>query len=561
MANIKERDIWEEHIYQIETSDPVLGGENGIANRQAAQLGARTKYLKNEVEKRAPAHNPAFTGAPTAPTPEQSANNKQIATTAFVKAVVAALVGSSPVALDTLNELAAALGNDPNFSRTILNRLAQMQTALDGKAEMASPTFTGSPKAPTPAQTVNDTTLATTAFVKTAIATLVGSSPVALDTLNELAAALGNDPNFSRTILNLLAQMQTSLESKANTATTLAGYGISDFKLQNYTDRNLNNYRTDGVYCFGSGYNISNAPGQFSGNLQVITGGVGNERWCHQIFYRHYSVEVYRRWQIANDNDDWSPWIRVDAGDWVAMRNRPLDVITNLGDRDLNTIVTPGFYGQQLNDNVTIARNYPEAAQAGTLLVGPSAYGVQQEYTTFYSYNKYVRNQHHNGWGSWKKIGSLDALIGIPLPYPGRDVPAGFVSLNGQSFSRTTYPLLAQRYPSGVLPDLRGEFLRGWDNGRGVDGGRELLSAQGDAIRNITAHLGTDNGWIFRQPQGAFYDHTNGQNLISARATIERLNTTEKSIGWVSFDASRVVPTAAENRPRNIAYQYICLVG
>ncbi|WP_318370602.1 phage tail protein, partial [Enterobacter sp.] len=75
-------------------------------------------------------------------------------------------------------------------------------------APKASPVFTGSPKAPTPAQADNSTLLATTAYVKTALAGLVGSAPAALDTLNELAAALGNDPKFATTMLNALADKQ-----------------------------------------------------------------------------------------------------------------------------------------------------------------------------------------------------------------------------------------------------------------------------------------------------------------------------------------------------------------
>ncbi|MDA5607082.1 phage tail protein [Pasteurella multocida] len=123
MANIKEKDIWEDHIYQIETSDPVLGGENGIANRQAAQLAARTQYLKKEMEKRAVKNSPAFTGEPTAPTAHQSTNNQQIATTEFVKTAIANLVGSAPTELDTLEELAAMLAENGDLRRTLLQKI------------------------------------------------------------------------------------------------------------------------------------------------------------------------------------------------------------------------------------------------------------------------------------------------------------------------------------------------------------------------------------------------------------------------------------------------------
>ncbi|ECA4490342.1 phage tail protein, partial [Salmonella enterica subsp. enterica serovar Weltevreden] len=75
--------------------------------------------------------SPNFTGKPTAPTADQSSNDTQLATTAFVRSAIAALVDSSPGALDTLNELAAALGDDPNFATTMTNALAGKQP-LDG---------------------------------------------------------------------------------------------------------------------------------------------------------------------------------------------------------------------------------------------------------------------------------------------------------------------------------------------------------------------------------------------------------------------------------------------
>ncbi|SJD48890.1 prophage protein [Shigella sonnei] len=80
-----------------------------------------------ETNKKAPLNSPALTGTPTTPTARQGTNNTQIASTAFVMAAIAALVDSSPDALNTLNELAAALGNDPNFATTMTNALAGKQ--------------------------------------------------------------------------------------------------------------------------------------------------------------------------------------------------------------------------------------------------------------------------------------------------------------------------------------------------------------------------------------------------------------------------------------------------
>ncbi|EFF8461962.1 phage tail protein, partial [Escherichia coli] len=164
----------------------------------------------------APKESPTFTGTPKAPTPAAGNNTTQVATTAFVQAALTALINGAPATLDTLKEIAAAINNDPNFSTTINNALAL-------KAPLSSPALTGTPTAPTAAQSVNNTQIATTAFVKSAIAAMVGSAPAALDTLNELAAALGNDPNFSTTVLNALAGKQPL----DNTLTNLSGKDVA----------------------------------------------------------------------------------------------------------------------------------------------------------------------------------------------------------------------------------------------------------------------------------------------------------------------------------------------
>ncbi|EGQ7355154.1 phage tail protein [Escherichia coli] len=160
-------------------------------------------------------HNPTFTGEPKAPTPAAGNNTTRIATTEFVQAAITALINGAPATLDTLKEIAAAINNDPKFSTTINNALAL-------KAPLSSPALTGTPTAPTAAQSVNNTQIATTAFVKSAIAAMVGSAPAALDTLNELAAALGNDPNFATTMLNALAGKQPL----DNTLTNLSGKDV-----------------------------------------------------------------------------------------------------------------------------------------------------------------------------------------------------------------------------------------------------------------------------------------------------------------------------------------------
>lgn len=301
MGKITEQLQWEEDIYLIEKQDKVLGGELGVINTQAKQLANRTKYLKGQVD-------------------------------------------------------------NINRERT-------------GYATKTSPAFIGVPTAPTAAASTNNAQIATTAFVKTAIAALVGSAPAALDTLEELARALAGDANLKATLL-------AEIGKKAN------------------------------------------------------------------------------------------------ATDFNALH---------------------------------------------------------------------------------------DLFIGIPIPYPLSTVPTGCLTMNGQRFDTRRYPKLAQKYPSGQLPDLRGEFIRGWDNGRGVDAGRGLLSAQlgspivqeSHSVNNVVSMSGNNLKQI------GFDESKLGEtpNITVKMTTAEpanRANNWHAAPGTYS-NLGVNIQYIGRTRPRNIAYHYICL--
>ncbi|EFF3119783.1 phage tail protein [Escherichia coli] len=154
-------------------------------------------------------------------------------------------------------------------------------------------------------------------------------------------------------------------------------------------------------------------------------------------------------------------------------------------------------------------------------------------------------------------LGEGSALpVGVPVPWPLETPPTGWLKCNGAAFSSEKYPKLAKAYPTNKLPDLRGEFIRGWDDGRGVDAGRALLSIQTGMLEKhrhiVVANDGYDtkDEWelatIFKKTytQGRGLDASNtGGNLIPSPTLHSR-----GSIGNTG---------GSETRPRNIAFNYI----
>lgn len=174
-----------------------------------------------------------FSSSPVAPTPTGGDNSTKVATTAFVQAALGEAGGGNMLAsvYDPQEIEADAFDRGNHTGEQEISTVTGLQAALDGKADLASPNLTGTPTAPTAAGGTNTTQLATTAFVTAAIAALIGGAPGALDTLNEIAAALGDDEDFAASITTALAGKQ-GLDA---TLTALAGLATGSGVVPRFT--------------------------------------------------------------------------------------------------------------------------------------------------------------------------------------------------------------------------------------------------------------------------------------------------------------------------------------
>lgn len=159
-------------------------------------------------------------------------------------------------------------------------------------------------------------------------------------------------------------------------------------------------------------------------------------------------------------------------------------------------------------------------------------------------------------------LGEGSALpVGVPVPWPSATPPTGWLKCNGAPFSAEEYPKLAKAYPKLKLPDLRGEFIRGWDDGRGVDSARLLLSSQ---AASIPEHNHEMQGWT-GNPLMASDVYSSGSSVFAVQLSIGDggLLYSWKDGSGTTNDSKRMYRTnhvssgAGDGSPRNIAFNYI----
>ncbi|EGC9810017.1 phage tail protein [Escherichia coli] len=164
-------------------------------------------------------------------------------------------------------------------------------------------------------------------------------------------------------------------------------------------------------------------------------------------------------------------------------------------------------------------------------------------------------------------LGEGSALpVGVPVPWPSATPPTGWLKCNGAAFSAEEYPELAKAYPTNKLPDLRGEFIRGWDDGRGVDSGRTLLTNQEHAVISHNHGIPTKVGSVTNIPYGIEQVISDETIFSSARTVgVDYWSNSERVFTYTtggrngaesvsSPDASSLIK---ETRPRNLAFAYI----
>ncbi|ENY8115836.1 phage tail protein [Escherichia coli] len=332
-------------------------------------------------------------------------------------------------------------------------------------AQKHNPTFTGEPKAPTPAAGNNTTRIATTEFVQAAITALINGAPATLDTLKEIAAAINNDPKFSTTINNALA-LKAPLSSPALTGTPTAPTAA-----------------------------------QSVNNTQIATTAFVKSAIAAMVGSAPAALDTLNELAAALGNDPNFATTMLNA----LAGKQPLDnTLTNLSGKDV----------------------------AGLL--------------------------------AYLGLGEGSALpVGVPVPWPSATPPTGWLKCNGAAFSAEEYPELAKAYPTNKLPDLRGEFIRGWDDGRGIDAVRALLSLQNGGVESHT-----HQGQLFRvsdyRTKEIPASEVMGRGYIASLTPgadspldFDDYSVSSNPNGYFVGNQRTTAYGINETRPRNIAFNYI----
>ncbi|WP_107759612.1 phage tail protein [Dickeya sp. Secpp 1600] len=268
----------------------------------------------------------------------------------------------------------------------------------------------------------------------------------------------------------------------------------------------------------------------------------------------------------------------VSTTEAITLKIDPAVVLATRQYVDDSAIKAKAYADTQLGTHIAAANPHPQYAPLNSpaLTGAPTAPTAQKSAnSTQLATTAFVKNvalqKEQNGADIADKsaflanLGLSDVLktadlAGIPLPWPQATPPAGWLKCNGQAFDKNAFPKLALAYPGGVLPDLRGEFIRGWDDGRGADVARELLSWQKGTLTisdpnlasvNVGAliHANNDSANTYKSMG---FDVVNKGDYGMLRSAIN-----VEASGAQDLDSNGWQFGYGATRPRNIAFNYI----
>ncbi len=455
MGNLNETEKWEENIYQLETSDPVLGGADGISNRAPRQLANRTKWLKKKTEEAAQslAEHVRSRNHPDATLTAKGFTQLSSATNSTSETLAA-----TPKAVKAAYDLAA--GKAPASHTHPWSQI------------------TGVPAASLTAKGTVQLSSATDSQSETEAAT-----PKAVKIAYDLARGKYTAQDATTTRKGIV-QLSSAIN---NTSETLAATPKA----------------VKAAYDLAAG----KAPASHTHPWSQITGVPAASLTAKGTVQLSSAINSTSEILAATPK-------AVKAAYDLANGKQPADAtLTALAGLATAADRLPYFTGAD------------RAALATLTAIGRAIIAKGSI--------KDVLNYLGLGEGS--------ALpVGVPVPWPTATPPAGWLKCDGRAFTKEQYPVLARVYPTLRLPDLRGEFIRGWDDGRKVDTGRDLLSRQdGTSFSHYAGNFDIGSG----------HSINNYDQIVDNQPGFSRFSFAGPSRG----DGVNYVTI----RPRNIAFNYI----
>ncbi|WP_086776039.1 phage tail protein [Escherichia coli] len=521
MGNLNETEKWEENIYQLETSDPVLGGADGISNRAPRQLANRTKWLKKKTEEAAQSlaehvrsrNHPDATLTAKGFTQLSSATNStsetQAATPKAVKAAYDLAAGKAPV---SHTHPWSQITGVPAASLTAKGTV-QLSSVTDSQSETEAAT----PKA-----------------VKAAYDLAAGKAPVSHTHPWSQITGVPAASLTAKGTVQLSSDTNSTSEIQAATPKAVkAAYDLAAGKApvshthpwSQITGVPAASLTAKGTVQLSSDINstseiLAATPKAVKAAYDLAAGKAPvshTHPWSQITGVPAASLTAKGTVQLSSDINSTSEILAATpkavkaaydlaAGKAPVSHTHPWSQITGVPAASLTAKGTVQL-SSDINSTSEILAATPKAVKAAydlangkqpadatlTALAGLATAADLLPYftgadraalTTLTAIGRAII-----AMGSIKEVlnylglGEGSALpVGVPVPWPTATPPAGWLKCDGRAFTKEQYPVLARVYPTLRLPDLRGEFIRGWDDGRKVDTGRKLLSAQGATL-------------------------------------------------------------------------------